>query len=105
MQPMGQSVHYAFHLPVWDPSVAAAAGAGFAGVLGALLLAATFQIAIMKRGKQRLGLNSLSAAPIALFLLLAAAYLYVVLSGTTAISSATVTVNNETIKLVDFCQT
>lgn len=79
----------AYHLPIWDPSTAAPAGAGFAGVLGALLLAVTFQTASIDR-QVKLRFGSLAAAPIALFLLLAAAYLYVVLSGTSSLENAVV---------------
>lgn len=75
-----------FRLPVWDPSVAASAGASFAGLLGALLLAVTFQIAADKKPDNKLRIGSLAAAPISLLLVLTAAYLYVVLSGTTVIS-------------------
>lgn len=71
-------------LPVWDPSASAGAAAAFAGILAALLLSVTLQIVLLKpafrAAKGRI--NSLMAAPIALFLLLVSAYLYVVLSGT-----------------------
>lgn len=39
--------------PIWDPAVAASAGAGFAGVLGAIVVAVTFQISFT--GKARGG--------------------------------------------------
>ena len=99
------SVQPAFRLPAWDPSVAASAGASFAGVLGALLLATTFQIAITKRWDNEHRLNSVASAPITLLLLLIAAYLYVVLSGTTRISSAIVTDDSgRAVSLIEACQ-
>src|SRR3954454_18132084 len=73
----------ALHLPIWNPSTAAGAAAALAGVLGALLLNATFTIAINNQSdKGRRRLHSLAVAPVALILLLVAAYLYVVLFGT-----------------------
>jgi hypothetical protein len=100
-----ESVEPVFRLPAWDPSIAASAGAGFAGVLGALLLATTFQIAIAKRGEHEHGLNSLAVAPISLLLLLVAAYLYVVLSGTTRVAETQIDPGNgASISLIDACQ-
>ena len=66
--------------PVWDPSAAAPAGAGFAGLLGALLLVVTLQIALqdvrgVEQERRAENIHSLAVAPIALALLLVAGYL------------------------------
>lgn len=77
---------YHTYVPVWDPAGAAPAAAAFAGILGALLLSVTLQIALndKKPSAVRHQLHSLAVTPIALLLLLVSAYMYVVLSGTQA---------------------
>jgi excisionase family DNA binding protein len=73
----------AFYVPpIWDPSQAASAGATFAGVLGALVIALTFQINSSPGDEGNTAIRSKTSAPITLVLLLIAAYTYVVLSGT-----------------------
>lgn len=77
---------YYTYVPVWDPAGAAPAAAAFAGILGALLLSVTLQIALNDKKPSAVPhqLHSLAVTPIALLLLLVSAYTYVVLSGTQA---------------------
>jgi len=82
-----------FDSPVWNPAVAAGSGAGFAGVLGAIVVAVTFQIVLVEPRKREYApgrVPSLAVASVTVTLTLTAAYLYVVLSGTAPIVDATI---------------
>jgi hypothetical protein len=98
----------ALDTPLWDPAIAAAAGAGFAGVLGAIVVAITFQIVL---GRSTAGpatgpnqLQSSVVAPFATLLLLVAAYLYVVLSGTVTKIGAVASACSANPPNIDVCQ-
>ncbi len=82
--PAGEYVLYEIEggvLTGWNPLISAASGAAFAGVLAALVIAVSIQIAFQSSRDQRDQSMSLRAAAPTLVTLMVASYLYIVLDG------------------------